>query len=362
MDAKSEIHFAMSGVPTPVQPNMLWHLVNTAPAWRSPRCSKAGAWSITCPCDSKVCLLVCLPSLLPNWTKFTINSYEIRTNFLRISRDCLCVNTKAYVKFTRNSYEFLINFVKFFRFTVALFHLCSPFLHWCLAHFSLYVGPVPRVVAGHSAHSRRGFTPRPRVLAPEQESEAARATGGGRAPSEAGSERSEASRRSGRTPGGHGETSSGAGHAVREVVVPMPSREDLGTNHLDPSLNRVTLAPRQHPAWKQRVAPRPDGRQLHLCAVWDLALEARGVQGTLCISFPCPIVVMGGSNLPQGQELMGMFSYRLVSGHWQVQTGVARTGEEGTVTTAGVLGLNVITGWQQRQEEWVDVAWLAMRV
>ena len=59
----------------------------------------------------------------------------------------------------------------------------------------------------------------------------------------------------------------------------------------------------------------PDGRQRHLSAVWDMALEARGVQGTLRISFPCPIVVLGGSNLPEGQELVGMFAYRLVSGH-----------------------------------------------
>ena len=59
---------------------------------------------------------------------------------------------------------------------------------------------------------------------------------------------------------------------------------------------------------------------------------------------------------------MGMFAYRLVSGHWRVQTGVARTGEVGTVTTAGVFGLNVLTGWEQRRAEGVDVAWLAMRV
>ena len=32
------------------------------------------------------------------------------------------------------------------------------------------------------------------------------------------------------------------------------------------------------------------------------------------------------------------------------------------MTTVGVLGLNVITGWQGRKAEWVDVAWLAMRV
>ena len=130
-----------------------------------------------------------------------------------------------------------------------------------------------------------------------------------------------------------------------------------------PPLDRVTLAPRQpDPAWTQKVPPGPDGRQRHLSAVWDMALEARGVQGILRISFPCPIVVMGGSNLPEGQELVGMFAYRLVSGHWQVQTGVARIGEEGTVTTAGVLGLNVAMGWEKRRPEWVDVAWLAMRV
>ena len=139
----------------------------------------------------------------------------------------------------------------------------------------------------------------------------------------------------------------------------MSSRDDLGEAHTDPPpLDRVTVAPRQpNPARTQRVPPGP-GRQRHLSAVWDMALEARGVQGTLRISFPCPIVVMGGSNLPEGQELVGMFAYRLVSQHWRVQTGVARSGEEGTVTTAGVLGLNVITGWQQRKAEWVDVAWL----
>ena len=69
-----------------------------------------------------------------------------------------------------------------------------------------------------------------------------------------------------------------------------------------------------------------------------------------------------GANLLAGQELVGMFAYRLVSGHCRVQTGVARTGEAGTVTTAGVFGLNVLTGWEQRRAEWVDVAWLAMRV
>ena len=64
----------------------------------------------------------------------------------------------------------------------------------------------------------------------------------------------------------------------------MPSRDDLGTAHLDPPLARVTLA-----------------------------AEAR--------AFPCPLVIKGGSNVPEGQSLVGMFAYRLVSEHWRVHTG-----------------------------------------
>ena len=63
------------------------------------------------------------------------------------------------------------------------------------------------------------------------------------------------------------------------------------------------------------MPPGPDGRQRHLSAVWDMELESRGVQGTLRVSFPCPIVLRGGGNVPAGQELVGMFAYRLVSGH-----------------------------------------------
>ena len=37
VDAESEIHFAIS-LPPPVRPTTLWHLLNTAPAWRPPRC------------------------------------------------------------------------------------------------------------------------------------------------------------------------------------------------------------------------------------------------------------------------------------------------------------------------------------
>ena len=50
-------------------------------------------------------------------------------------------------------------------------------------------------------------------------------------------------------------------------------------------------------------------------------------------------MVTGGSNLPEGQVLVGLFAYRLVSGHWQLQTRVSPIREEGTVTTGGSLGL-----------------------
>ena len=216
-------------------------------------------------------------------------------------------------------------------------------------------------------HTKRQYKPRPRL--PEEHAEPAEGpggaqpagTGGGRAPSVSGSVRSEGSQRSRRS--GGSEASTAMGHMAREVVVPQPSRDELGEANTDPPLDRVTLAARQpDPAWTQQVPPGPDGRQRHLRAVWDMELESPWVQGTLRISFPCPIVLRGGSNLPAGQELVGMFAYRLVSGHWRVQTGVSRIGEEGTVTTAGICGLNVLTGWEQQRPEWVDVAWLAMRV
>ena len=71
--------------------------------------------------------------------------------------------------------------------------------------------------------------------------------------------RSEGSRRFGRS--GGSEASTGTGHVAREVVVPMPSRDELGDAHTDPPLDRVTLAARQpDPALTQQVPPGPDGR------------------------------------------------------------------------------------------------------
>ena len=60
------------------------------------------------------------------------------------------------------------------------------------------------------------------------------------------------------------------------------------------------------------------------------------MHANLHIPFPCPFVIKGSSNLPEGQTVVGMFAYWLVSGHWQVQTGVTGIGEEETVTAAMV--------------------------
>ena len=68
------------------------------------------------------------------------------------------------------------------------------------------------------------------------------------------------------------------------------SREDLGTAHTEPPLDRVTLAPRQpDPAWTQKVPPGPDGRQRHLSAVWDMVLESRGCRAPSASPTPAPL-------------------------------------------------------------------------
>ena len=101
--------------------------------------------------------------------------------------------------------------------------------------------------------------------------------------------------RSGRAAGARSEARSGDGQgkaAGRQVIIPMPSREDLGTAHLDPLLAWVTLATVQpDPVCTQRVAPGPDRRPRCLSSVWDMAVEAQGVQADLRISFPCTLVI-----------------------------------------------------------------------
>ena len=100
-------------------------------------------------------------------------------------------------------------------------------------------------------HTRRKYKPRPRLPAEDggppggTGGDRPGGTGGGRLPSEAGSLRSQGSRRSGGSAGAGSEASTAAGHVVREVVVPMPSRDDLGEAHTDSPLDRVTLAARQ---------------------------------------------------------------------------------------------------------------------
>ena len=82
-DAELEINFAMTGIPPKERPTTLWHLADTAPAWRSPKCAKTGAWSISSHVSARcACLCVCFV-----YWQIGQNSREIRTNFARISRE-----------------------------------------------------------------------------------------------------------------------------------------------------------------------------------------------------------------------------------------------------------------------------------
>ena len=148
-------------------------------------------------------------------------------------------------------------------------------------------------------HDRRKYQPRARL--PEEHGGWPTGTGGGQAPSEAGSARSEGSRRSGRSAGASSEAGTYAGHVARKVVVPMGSRDDLGEAHTEPPLDRVTLAPWQpDPAWTQKVPPGPDGLQGHLSAVWDMVLESRGGAGQPPHLFCLPHCGHGGMQRARG--------------------------------------------------------------
>ena len=93
VNEREAINFAILGVSPPVQPTTLWHLGNTDPAWRSPKCTRAKAWSINCPCDCQMCFLwnsVCLLT-------FTTDSHEIRTKFILISYEICTYKCPAQV-------------------------------------------------------------------------------------------------------------------------------------------------------------------------------------------------------------------------------------------------------------------------
>ena len=81
VDAESEIHFAISGIAPPGRRTTLWHLVNTVPAWRSPKCARPGHGASPAHASARcACLCVCFV-----YWQIGRNSREIRTKFVRIS-------------------------------------------------------------------------------------------------------------------------------------------------------------------------------------------------------------------------------------------------------------------------------------
>ena len=138
------------------------------------------------------------------------------------------------------------------------------------------------------------------------------------------------------------------------MIVPFPSREDLDNAHLGPLSGPGHSG---HQAAGSCLSAK-GGWHRHLSAAWDLAVEAQGVQASLCISFRCPHVIQAGSNLPEGLEMVGTFAYGLLSGHEWGQRTPAGIWEEGRVSTAGIIGLIVVTGGRSEgQNGW---AWHAL--
>ena len=83
VDDGENIDFSISAVASLFRPTTLWHLGNTAPGWRSPKCTRAGAWSICRPCDGKLCPLcnyACLHAFSKNSQNFAQNSYKFGMN------------------------------------------------------------------------------------------------------------------------------------------------------------------------------------------------------------------------------------------------------------------------------------------
>ena len=189
--------------------------------------------------------------------------------------------------------------------------MSTPPLSICVLHTSPHL-QVPFTARSPDIrhHSKRKYKPRPRL--PEEHAEPPGGTGGdqpagiggGWPASEAGSVRSEGSRRSGRSASTGSKASTATGHVAREVVVPMPSRDDLGEAHTAPPPGLG------HPGRKAAGsgldptgAARARRAAAAITAVWDTVLESRGVQGTFRISFPCPIVVRGGgATCPRGRS------------------------------------------------------------
>ena len=78
--------------------------------------------------------------------------------------------------------------------------------------------------------------------------------------------------------------------AGREVVIPMPSREDLGTAHLDPLVARVTLAAKQpEPAWQQKLATPPPPRRAAEASSSRVGAGRRDIGGASRPPHPLPL-------------------------------------------------------------------------
>ena len=99
----------------------------------------------------------------------------------------------------------------------------------------------------------------------------------------------------------------------------MPSRDELGDAHTDPPWTG-SLLPQGSRIWlgPSRCRPGPMGGSGTLVPRGTWSWSPEGCRAPSASPSPAPLWSGGGANLPAGQELVGMFAYRLVSGHWRV--------------------------------------------
>ena len=109
------------------------------------------------------------------------------------------------------------------------------------------------------------------------------------------------------------------------------------------------------PGWKQA--------RIDLAVTWEVHVETKAVERTPAfrISFRCAIN-MAGVQLNDGEQLVGLYAYRLRGGHWKLATAVLGTQgvAKGQGDLHGVMPISGVRGCGIRMEAHMDHAWLMM--
>ena len=120
-------------------------------------------------------------------------------------------------------------------------------------------------------------------------------------------------------------------------------------------------------AWRLQLLGRKRARIEFVAATWEVDVETQAGERTPAfrISFPCA-VNMAGVQLKDGEQLVGLYAYRLRGGGGgALETGDGGSGEAGggrrTIGSARGDADHRDEGWGDRMEAHMDHAWLMMR-